>query len=130
VGLGDELDSLCFATAERVRGLPEVQIPEAELVEELERLTNRFHRREHFDRFGDFQLEQLACIEALPAHCEGLWREAHPVAGLARNVDVGEKRHLHVNRALALALRAPALIDVEREAACGVAARTRFGRPR
>ena len=106
-----------------------MQVAKAEFIEKLERLTNLVDWREHLDRFGDFQLEQLAGVEALPAYRESFGRETHPVAGLTRDVDVGEERHLDVNRTLALALGASTLLDVEREAACRVASCAGLGGP-
>ena len=74
-----------------------MQIAEAKLVEELEWLANGLDGREHLDRFGNFEIEELAGVESLPPNRQCLRGEAHAVAGLARDVDVGEERHLHVN---------------------------------
>ena len=56
-------------------------------------------------------------VPALVVHLEGLTIVAPALAGVAGNIDIGEKVHLDADRSGSLALFAPASPDVEGEAA-------------
>ena len=70
--------------------------------------------------------EDLGGVEPAPGDLEGLVVEAPTAAALARHLDVGQERHLDEDPPAALALRAAALLHVEREAARAVAAGARL----
>ena len=118
----------CLAARERGGGLTDFDVPEPYVLHKLQ-LTRHIrdvlkkvhplvHRHVEHVRDGlaaDFDLQRLFVV-------------SRALTDLAGHVDVGEKVHLDLDRAVALAgLAAPAL-DVEREAPRLVAALARLGR--
>src|SRR5690606_12161362 len=96
--LRHELEPLRLAAAQRVRGLAELEVAEAELVQEREGLVHARDRRERLRRLLEIEREDLARGQAVQAHLEGLVGEAVPAALLARQVHVREERHLDLER--------------------------------
>ena len=80
------------------------------------------HAGKEVDRFVDLHLQHVADALAAPTHCQRFGIEALAVAGVAGHFHVGQEAHLDRAHALALAIRAPALAGVEREAIGCVAA--------
>ena len=76
---------------------------------------------EEVERLGDGHLEDVGDRLALEVDLQRLAVVALAVADLARDVDVGQELHLDLEDAVALAVLAAAALDVEAEAARGVA---------
>src|SRR5437762_10499410 len=129
IALGElerQLDALRLAAGERGRRLAEAYVAEPDIAQRLQPARNRRYRGKEFCRLGGRQLEHLVDVAPLVADLERFAVVALAVAHVARDVDIGEEVHLDLRHAIALArFTAPAL-DVEREAAGGVAALARF----
>ena len=125
-----ELDALRLAAGERRRRLAELDVVEPDVVQRLQPPPQLRDLGEEGERLLDRHLEHVGDRLALEAHLERLAVVALAVAGLARDVDVGQEVHLDLDRAVALAGLAAAAADVEREAARLVAAHLRLGRQR
>ena len=124
--LGRQLDPLRLAARQGRRRLAEVDVAQADVVQRLELGPDVRHRREEVERLGDGHLEDVGDRLALVVDLERLAVVALAVADLARDVDVGQELHLDLEDAVALAVLAAAALDVEAEAARGVAAQTRL----
>ena len=128
--LGDELDALRLAPGERGRGLSEREVPEPDVLHELERVRDRGHGGEELHRLVHLHLEHVADRAALPPDVERFGVEALARARLAEHLHVGEEVHLHRAQPLARADGAGALGLVEGEAHRTVAALLCFVRRR
>ena len=123
-----EFDALGFAARERVGLLADMDVAEADLLQGREHVADARHGLEERRRLVDGHVEHVGDRLALEGHLQGLAVVALALADVAGDVDVGQKVHLDLDHAVALAgLAAPAL-DVEREAAGLVAARLSLGR--
>ena len=106
----------------RRRLLADMDVIEADAVQELQRLAHPRHRLEKFQRFLDRHVEHVGDRFAAEQHFQRLAVVALAVADVAGDVNVGQKVHLDLDHAVALAGLAAAALDVEREAAGLVAA--------
>ena len=84
------------------------------------------HGGEEIHRLVHFHPQHVADALAAPGHRQRFRIETGAVAGLARNLHVGQEAHADGAHALAFAGRAAALAGVEGKPPCGIAARTRF----
>ncbi|KAJ3057613.1 hypothetical protein HK102_011015, partial [Quaeritorhiza haematococci] len=113
--LGRELDPLRLAARQLGGRLAEPEIPQADVVQDVERAQDLRLVREELARRVDGHPEDVG--DALPAmlDLERLGVVACALAGRAWGVDARQEEQLDHDEALALAVLAPALGDVERE---------------
>src|SRR6476659_4039776 len=120
--LARQLHPLRLAARQRRRLLADMDVAEADALQRLELVADRRYRLEqicgllhrHVEHVGDrlvleLDLQRLAVVALALAHVAG-------------NVDVGQKVHLDLDHAVALASLAAPTLDVEGEAAWLVAA--------
>src|SRR6185312_11440314 len=124
---GCELDPLRLAAGELRRGLPHLDVAQTDFANRLEFVVDAWDRREDFIGFVDAHLENVRDGLSLELHFKSLRVVALALADFTRDVNVGEKVHLDLDDAVALAALAPAALDVEREASRRVAAHLRVG---
>src|SRR6185295_15376699 len=110
----------------RVRLLADVDVAEADAVERLELVADRRHRLEEDLSFLHRHVENIGDRFMLEDDLQRLAVVAFALADVAGDVDVGQKMHLDLYDAIALALLAAAALDVEGEAARPIAARLRL----
>src|SRR5436190_1089099 len=125
--LGRELHALRLAARDGRRRLAELDVLEADVVQCLQPAPQLRDLREEAEGLLDRHLQDVGDRLPLEADLKGLTVVAPSVAGLARNVDVGQEVHLDLDRPVALARLTAATADVEREAARLVAAHLRLG---
>ena len=111
--LGGQLDPLRFATGKRRARLPELEIPEPDLREEVERPPHRREWREELAAFVDRHGENVGDGFSLQRDGERIRVVAAARADLATDVDLRQERHRHAEPPLALALLAAAAGNVE-----------------
>ena len=126
--LGDELDTLRFATGQRRRWLPQRQIAQPDILHQLQRVSDLRDRAEKFDGLIHFHGQHLADIAATPRHRQRLGIEALPVTHVARHFHIGQEAHADGADPLAFARRATSVARVERKARRRVPACARFER--
>src|SRR5262245_13918512 len=122
-----ELDALSFAARESSRLLADMDVVEADAVQELEYAAHPRHRLEEIERLLDRHVEHVGDRLALEQHLERLAVVALALADVAGDVDIGQKVHLDLDHAVALAGFATPALDVEAETPGLVAARARLG---
>src|SRR5690606_1724982 len=110
-----DLQALRFAARERGRRLAETQIPQPDLLQLPEHLTQAVLADEELDRLVDGQVEGFANVQPLVADLARFWLVALPSAHLAGHEDVGEEDHLDLYDALTLTCLAAAALHVEGE---------------
>ena len=123
-----ELDALRLAARERRRRLAELDVAEADILDDLQLPRDARHIGEEVDGLVDRHVEDFGDVLALVADLERLAVVARALADLAGHVDVGQEVHLDLEDAVAFAGLAAAALDVEAEAAGLVAAHARFAR--
>src|SRR3954466_3946808 len=126
--LAHHLDILRLAAGEGRALLAERQIPEADLLQELQATLERWMRGEELERLVDIHCQHLADALAAQLDRQRVGIEARTVARLAGDAHVGQEGHRDLLQPLAFALVAPAAPRVERKAARGPAAHARFRR--
>ena len=117
-----QLDALRLTTGERRRGLTEMDVAKADVVERPQLCLARRDVGEEREAFLHGHLEDIGDRLALVADLERLAVVPLPAADLARNVHVRQELHLDLDDPVAGAGLAPAAFHVEREAAGAVAA--------
>src|SRR6185312_6437678 len=122
-----ELDALRLAAGERRRLLADMDVVEADAVQERQHVAHARHRLEELERLFHRHVEHVGDRLALEQYLERLAVVALALADVASDVDVGQEVHLDLDDAVALAGLAAAALDVEREAARLVAARLALG---
>ena len=122
-----ELDALRLAARQRRRLLADMDVVEADAVQQRQHVAHARHRLEELERLLDRHVEHVGDRLALEQHLERLAVVALALADVAGDVDVGQEVHLDLDDAVALAGLAAAALDVEGEAAGLVAARLRLG---
>jgi hypothetical protein len=129
--MADEFEALAFAAGERVEGLAETEVAEADLVEDLEGGGGAvggvrafgvvsavwWAVAEEGDGFGDGHGEDVADAFVIPEDFEGFGAEAGSFAFGAGDEDVAEELHFDFFEASALTARAAAFAGVEGEVA-------------
>ena len=125
--LGRELDPLRLAPGERRRGLTEVDVAEAHVVQRAQLLLARRDVGEERERLLDGHLQDVGDALALVMDLERLAVVPLAAADLAWNVDVRQELHLDLDDPVAGARLAASTLHVEGEAARGVAAQARLG---
>ena len=95
-------------------------------MQKFQRFAHPRHRLEEFQRLLDRHVEHVGDGFAAEQHFQRFAVVALALADVAGDVDVGQKVHLDLDDAVALAGLAAAALDVEREAAGLVAARLGF----
>src|SRR5262249_2123525 len=125
-----DLDSLRLATRQRGRGLPEPQIAQPDLVEDLQPPQYLRRASEERQRLPNRQIQHLVNRSPAVADLQHLRFESLAVALIARNEDIGEELHLDADLALALTGLATSARHVERKMAGGQPARSRVLRRR
>ena len=121
-----EFDPLRLAARQCRRLLPQRDIAEPDLLQNLQPVMNARHRGEirhrlvhrHRQYFGDRLVAEL--------DFQGLAVVAPPLAGIAGDVDVGQEVHFDLQQPVALARLAASALDVEGEPAGLVAPRPAF----
>ena len=126
--LGDQLDALCFAARERGAGLAQREVAQPNVLQQLQRVGDGGHGGKKLHGLGHFHLQHLANVFTAPRHRQGFGVEAGTVAGIAGQLDIGQKAHGDGAQALAFTGRAAARAGVEGKAPSGVAPRLRFQR--
>ena len=121
-----ELDALRLAAGQRRRLLADMDVVEADAAQQRQHVAHPRHRLEEFQRLLDRHVEHVGDGFALEQHLQRLAVVALALADVAGDVDVGQKMHLDLDDAVALAGLAAAALDVEGEAAGLVAARLGF----
>ena len=127
--LGGQLDTLTLSAREGRRGLPELDIAEAYILQDLKLLEDMGDVSEELHRRIDRHVEDVGDGLALEAHLEGLSIVATPVTSLAGSEDVGEEVHLDGLVAIPRAGLTASARDVEGEASRLVAAHLTLGKP-
>src|SRR5262249_54348387 len=117
------LDALRLAARQRSRLLADMDGAEPHALQGLEHAADARHRLEEGARLGGRPGEHARAPATLARDRERLAVVALALADVAGDVDVGQKVHLDLDDAAALAGLAAAALDVEREAAGLVAAR-------
>ena len=107
----------------RRRGLADLDVAEADLLQHLHLVTDRGHGLEELGGILDRHVEHVGDRFTLELHLQGLAIVARAMADVAGDIDVGQEMHLDLDQAVALAGFAAAALDVEGEAAGLVAAR-------
>src|SRR5262245_29013412 len=125
--LAGQLYPLRLAARQRRRLLADMDIAEADALQRLELVADRGHGLEQLCRFLDRHVEHVGDRLVLELDLERLAVVALALAHVAGDVDVGQKVHLDLDHAVALAGLAAAALDVEGEAAWLVAAHLGFG---
>ena len=120
--LAPQLDALRLATRQRGRGLAQLDIPQAHVVEGPEHPGDGGNVFEDLQRFLHVQVEHVGDGMTLVLHLQGLPVEPLALADGTGNPHVRQEIHLHPGRAVALAGLAPAAPHVEAESAGFVAA--------
>ena len=125
--LGDELDALRLAAAERRTRLAEGEVAEPDVLQEAQRVVNAAVRGEELHRFVHVHREDAG--DALPAEGDRqrLGIEAGSPAGVAGDPHVGEEAHRDPPHSLALARVAAPSAHVEGEASRPVSADAALG---
>ncbi len=114
--VADELQPLGFAAAQRVERLAEREVAEADGVEGGQAVADLRVALEETERVGHAHREDVGDRGPVPLDREDLRLEPAPLADGAGDEDVGEELHLDPLVAEALAVVAPAVPAVEREA--------------
>src|SRR5438128_5258098 len=99
-----------------------MDIVQADAVQRLEGFADARDGLEEFSGYLDGHIEHVGDALALEQDFERLAVVAFSFAGIAGNVDVGQKMHLDLDDAVALAGFAAAALDIERKPAGLVAA--------
>src|SRR5205823_5076132 len=113
--LAGELDALGFAAGENRRGMAELEVAEAKLVQDGDLAGDGRLVGEERDAVLDGQIEDLGDVLALVFDIERLLMVARSLAGRAQDLDVGHERELRRDRTFAGALLATSPLDVEAE---------------
>ena len=104
-----------------------MDVIEADAVQEFERLAHARHRLEEVERLLDRHVEHVGDGFAAEQNFQRFAVVALAVADVAGDVDIGQKVHLDLDHAVALASLAAPAFDVEREAAGLITARAALG---
>ena len=123
-----ELDALRLAARERRRWLAELDIAEADILDDLELARDARYVLEERDGLVNRHVEHIGDVLALVLDFERLAVIARAFADLAGHVDVRQEMHFNLQDTVALACFAAAALDVEAEAAGFVAAHLRLAR--
>ena len=115
--LARQLDALGLAAGERGRGLAELDVVEAHVVQGLEHGRDLGDVGEVLERLLNVHVEHVADALALEPDVQGLAVEPLPLADRAGHPDVGQEVHLQAVGAVTLAGLAPAAGNVEAEPA-------------
>ena len=125
--LGGELHALRLASRKSCRALAELEIAEAEALQDLEAGRETPRAGVERGRLRDAHLQDVVDRLAAVPHGERLVVEAAALAVGADDVDVAQEVHADLQEPRALACLAPAAGDVEREPALAEALGLRFG---
>src|SRR5262245_27692680 len=94
----NKFQALRFAAAQRVQRLAKSQIAESDLIENIERLGERFRfadLREELDRLSHREPEQIVKRFAVELDFEHVRLEAFPFALRAAYVEIAQELHLY-----------------------------------
>ena len=125
--LGDQLDALRLAAAQRRAGLPHLQVPQPHFHQQAQGRRDARVGGEHLGRRRRVERQHVGNRSIVDPHRQRLLIEASAAARLAADRHVRQEAHLQPLHPLARARRAPAAVDVEGEAAGAVAADARLG---
>ena len=120
--LRGQFDALRLAAGERGRGLAELDVAKADILQSLQFGGDARQRREELQRLVHGHFQNFVDVLALVAHLQRFAVVALAAADLAGHVDVGEEVHLDLADAVAGTGLAAAALDVEAEAVGLVAA--------
>ncbi len=122
-----ELDTLGLAAGERRRGLPELDVTEADIGQRAQLLGDARLLAKDGQRFVHAHGQRIGDAVALEAHVQGFAVVALPAAAGTLHIDVGHKLHIKLDHAVALATLAAPAAHVEAEPAGLVAPDLREG---
>src|SRR5688500_366980 len=122
-----QLHALRLAAGQRCRGLADMDVAEADLLQHRQLVADRRDGAEELDAFLNRHLKDIGNRLAFESYFQGLAVVALALALVALDIDVGQEVHLDLDDAVALAGLAAAALHVEGEAARLVAARLGFG---
>src|SRR5207237_6586939 len=125
--LSRERHALGFAAREGRCRLSEVDVSQTYVIEELEFRPDTRLMLEKVERVGDRQVEHVGDRLSFITDLQCFPIVTPAFADFARDVDIGQKMHLHLYEPIALARLAAAAFDIERESARSVAAQLRLG---
>ena len=126
--LGDQLDALRLATAQSGRRLPQRQVTQTHVFQQLQWVGNDRHGGKKVHRVIDFHLQNIANVFAAPGDGLRFGVEARTLAGFAQHFHVRQKTHGNGANALAFTTGATTVTGVEAEAVCRVTTRLGFQR--
>src|SRR5262245_20931524 len=110
-----DLDPLRFSARERRRGLPQSQISQTDVVENLQPPQHLRRRAEKRERLTNREIEHLVNRSAAVPHFKHLRPESLAIALLARHKYVGEELHLDAHFPFTLTRLASSTRNVEGE---------------
>ncbi len=110
-----EFDALSLPAGKRGRGLAELEIIQAHIVQGLQQAMNFGHVLEMNQGFLHVHVEDFRDVLAFVANFQRLAVETPAFADFARHPDIGQKIHLQLFRAVTFAGFAPPAGDVETE---------------
>ena len=125
---GSELDSLGLASGQLCRGLPQPEVAQPDVTKNGQRAQYVVLAGEELVSLVYAHRQDLGDIAVAPGDLQRAVLVAGSVAFRAGRVDAGQEQQLDHHEALALAGRAPARGDVEREPPGVVVTPARFGR--
>src|SRR3990172_2775311 len=108
-----QLEALRFPAGKRGSGLPEAEIAEADLLENLQAVDDLVHAGEKLQRLANRHAENFVDVFLAEADIEHGALKARAAAFLAQQLDVGQELHLDGDGAVALAGFAAASGDIE-----------------
>ena len=123
---GDELDALGLAAGQGGALLPQGEVAQAHVLQQLQRVGDGAPRGEELQGFVHSHVQHVGDGLAVEADLVGLGVETSAAAGVAEDAHVGQEVHLDGAHALAFAGGAAAAGGVEGEARGGVAAQAGF----
>jgi nicotinamide mononucleotide (NMN) deamidase PncC len=126
--LGRQLDALRLATGKLSGRLPQAQIAQSDVAQQLQGPCHRVFTREEFAGIVHGHLQHLGDVAPVPLHLQRGLVVACAMARRARRVHAGHEQQFHANETLALASLAAPLGNVEREPSGIIAAASSIGR--
>ena len=104
------------------------QVTQSDFIQHAQTVRNLRHFAKEADRLAHSHAQHFVNVLAAITNVENLLLESRSFALLANQFDVGEKLHLHCDRAVALANLTTPAGKIEREVRRIKAARLRFAR--
>src|SRR5262249_28201067 len=119
--LAGELDALGLAAGEDRRGVAQLEIAQAKILQDADLAGDRRLAREKLHALLDGEVEDLGDVLALVLHFQRVLVVTRSLARGAEDLHIGHERQLGRDRAFAAALLAATALDVEAESRRGKA---------